>query len=67
MVRALAPFLPGQTLAQLPQPVQSRTETVMANFMPGMPVMSMVSWPAGAFAASSAVMATGRMTAWGQT
>lgn len=48
MVRALAPFLPGQTLAQEPQPVQSSTETVMANFMPGMPVISATLVPAGA-------------------
>ena len=32
MTRALLPFMPGQTVAQLPQPVQSSTDTVMENW-----------------------------------
>ena len=50
-----------------PQPEQSIAEMVIANFMPGMPVMSLYFMPAGALAASSSVRATGRITACGQT
>ena len=52
---------------QDPHPKQSRTVTVIANLYPGIPVISAVLVAAGAAAASSAVMATGRITACGQT
>ncbi len=57
----------GQVSAQEPQPVQSKGEIVMAKFMPGRPVMGLTFKSAGAALTSSSVIATGRMTAWGQT
>ena len=63
MVRAFAPFFPGQTVAQEPQPRQSRASTVMEKNIPGMPVMGIFFISAGAAAASSSVMAAGRMVA----
>ena len=61
---AFAPFLPGQTLAQEPHPVQSRAETAIANLYSFIPVISRA---AGASAASASVMATGRIAACGHT
>ena len=59
--------LAGQMVTQEPQPVQSRMEMTMAKFMPGTPVMGLLLTASGAAASSSSVMATGRITAWGQT
>src|SRR5699024_2438557 len=67
ITRAFSPFLPGQTFAQEPHPVQSYADTVMENFIPGMPIMSIASIPSGAFASSSSDRATGRITACGHT
>src|SRR5699024_2788257 len=67
MARAFAPFLPGQTFAQEPQPVQSYAETVIANLYSFIPVIGRTFMPSGAFAASSSVRATGRIAACGQT
>ena len=48
---------------QDPHPKQSRTVTVIANLYPGIPVISAVLVAAGAAAASSSVIATGRIVA----
>ena len=59
-------FLAGHTLAQDPQPVQSRAEMAMVNFLPGTPFMSRVfSTPPSV--SSSGVRTNGRITPCGQT
>ncbi len=59
--------MPGQTVAHEPQPVQSSVEMVMANFSPGIRVMSFIFMLFGALATSSAFSTAGRITACGQT
>ena len=56
--------MPGQTLTQEPQPVQSSVEIVITKFMP---VIGLLFTAAGAAASSSSVIGTGRITACGQT
>ena len=67
ITRAFSPFLPGHTFTQDPHPVQSYADTVIVNFIPGIPIISIAFVPSGAFASSSSVSATGRITACGQT
>ena len=69
MFRALLPFLPGQTFAQLPQPVQSSADIVITKLKPGIPMQGIAFSCAsfGAFFSSSSVMITGLITACGQT
>ena len=59
----------GQTLTQLVQPMQSSGDTAMVNFMPLAlgPMASSVRVASGAAAASSSVIANGRMVACGHT
>ena len=65
MTSALLPFMPGQTFAQTPQPMQSRGETCMRNCVPLSPVVGLVTKVSGFSVASS--MTAGRMHACGQT
>ncbi len=67
ITRAFSPFLPGHTFAQEPHPVQSRADTDIVNFIPGIPIISIAFVPSGALASSSSVRAIGRITACGHT
>ena len=62
--------LTGQAPMQTPQPMQSSGLTAMVNWYTPLPLPALTSTilaASGAFLASSAVRAKGRMVAWGQT
>ena len=63
---AFFPCFPGQTAAQVPQPVKSEGDSVIANKRSSTPNMGMVFSPSGAFARTSSSKTAGRITPWGQ-